>query len=292
MLRSMTGYGKGIFEDEKCLLIIEIKGVNNRYLDINVRIPRSLFFLEEKIRRKISQTVKRGRIDVFVNLNNLKREDLVVNLNESLLNSYMDCLNLIKDKYDIEEHISINSIARLPEVITIIESGEDLNGISSIIDKCLDISLDNFIRMRNEEGALLETDIISKCLHIKHSIAIIEEMSPKVIENNKKKLEERITEGLLNFELDKNRLYQEFCFMADKLSIDEEIVRIKCHLESFLKHIHLNEASGKKMDFIVQEMNREANTIGSKCNNMDITNAVVEIKNELEKIREQIQNIE
>jgi len=292
MLRSMTGYGKDSFIDEFINLSIEIKGINNRYLDINVRLPKSLFFLEDRIRRKISQSVKRGRIDVFISFNNLKRDDLVANLNENLLYSYLSCLNMIKEKSNIEDEISLSNIIRLPEIITLVETSEDLSSLGKTIENSVERSLRNFLAMKNEEGTALQKDIAEKCKNIKNLVAIIEERSPKIIEDNKNKLRERILESLSSFELDNNRLYQEFCYMADKLSIDEEIVRLKCHIESFLNHINKEEGSGKKMDFIVQEMNRETNTIGSKCNNIDVINIVIEIKSELEKIREQIQNIE
>lgn len=292
MLRSMTGYGKDIFMDENISLSIEIKGINNRHLDINIRLPKSLFFLEDKIRKRISQEVKRGRVDVFVNLNNLKGEALAANLNENLLYSYLDCLNSIKEKSNLQDNISLGNIIRLPEVITLVETNDDIGGLGSIVDECVGRSLEKFLAMKNEEGLALQKDVAEKCKNIKKFVLTIEEKAPKIIEDNKIKLKERIEEALSGFELDNNRLYQEFCYMADKLSIDEEIVRLKCHIESFLNHINQKECSGKKMDFIIQEMNRETNTIGSKCNSIDVINIVIEIKSELEKIREQIQNIE
>ncbi len=292
MLHSMTGYGRDTFIDESLSLSIEIKGINNRYLDFNIRLPKSLFFLEDKIRNKISQSVKRGRIDVFVTLNNFKREDLKANLNDSLLDSYLYCLNTIKDKLNLKEDITISNIINLPGVITTVETSNDLDDLWSIMEKSIERALENFLKMKNDEGLILQKDIKDKCENIKSFISIIEEKAEKVIEDNKIKLKERIMEGLSNYELDNNRLYQEFCFLADKLSIDEEIVRLKCHVESLLNHLKGKECSGKKMDFIIQEMNRETNTIGSKSSSVDVTNIVIEIKNEIEKIREQIQNIE
>jgi len=244
------------------------------------------------MRRKISQIVNRGRIDVFINFNNLKRQDLKANLNENLLDSYLGCLNIVKEKLDIKENMTISDIIRLQDVFTIVEMEDDVSDLWIIVEACLERALDNFIKMKDEEGLVLKHNIMEKIDNIKKLIYFIEEKAPKVIEENKIKLNDRITESLLNYELDNNRLYQEFCFMADKLSIDEEIIRLKCHVESFLNHLNQKESSGKKMDFIIQEMNREINTIGSKCNSVDIVNNVIEVKNEIEKIREQIQNIE
>ena len=192
MLRSMTGYGKDSFTDEFINLSVEIKGINNKYLDINVRLPKSLFFLEDKIRRKISQSVRRGRVDVFINFNNLKREDLVANLNENLLYSYLNCLNIIKEKLNLNDEISLSNIIRLPEVITLVETSDDLKSLGNIMENSIEKSLKSFIAMKNEEGLILQRDIAEKCRNIKNLVSIIEEKSPKIIEDNKNRLRERI----------------------------------------------------------------------------------------------------
>ncbi|MCD2346033.1 YicC/YloC family endoribonuclease [Clostridium guangxiense] len=293
MLKSMTGFGRAIYDNGKRNFTIELKSVNHRYLDINVKLPRSLISLEDKIRREAQQKLKRGKVDIFVTQNIYNDDDYDVKLNKNLADSYYNCLRKIKESYDVKDDISVSLISKFPDVISIEQKEENFDEIWNEILIPLKDALNKLIDMREKEGAKLKEDIENKCDIISENVCSIEEKASCVVEEYRMKLDERIKELLGgNKEIDESRISMEVAIFADKACIDEEIVRLKSHIIQLKDTLQKDEPIGRKLDFIVQEMNREANTIASKSNNINIVHSVLDIKNDIEKIREQIQNIE
>lgn len=294
MVKSMTGFGRAVSnEGKEKVFSIEMKSVNHRYLDINIRMPKSMFSLEEKIRRKIKEKLNRGKLDIFINYKSYGKTESVAKLNLEFAKSYIDSLRNLKNEFpDLSDDISISLISRHPDVITIEEKEESLDEIWQEISILLDESLEGMLDMRIYEGEKLKEDIISKINDVEKFVGNIEEKSYLIVENYKQKLEERLSEILNKIDIDENRIATEVAVFADKSAIDEEITRLNSHLNHFKETLELTEPIGRKLDFIMQEMNREANTIASKSTDLEITNKVIDIKNILEKIREQVQNIE
>lgn len=292
MLKSMTGFGRASFENENKSYTIEVKSVNHRYLDINIRMPRVLLTLEERIRKVLKERINRGKVDVFVSFNSLIGNGGVAVLNKELAHSYINCLNDLKNTYGIIDDISVSLVSRFPDVIKVEQPEDDLEETWITISKVLDESLDNLIEMREVEGKKLREDILMKLNTIENSISNILIYSKDNVELYRKKMYERINELTQGIDIDENRIVQEIAIFADRSCIDEEIVRLGSHINQMRETLKSDGVIGRKLDFIVQEMNREVNTIGSKANNIDITNVTINIKNEVEKIREQIQNIE
>lgn len=292
MARSMTGFGRGTFETDERGYTIEIKSVNHRYLDLNIKLPKSLISLEGRIRKEIGNKISRGKIDIFLtqNIYQIKNEKAI--FNKEVGDSYFSCLQEIKERYEISENISVSLISRFPEVITLSQKEEDLEIIWSIINKSLEEALTNLNSMRDTEGDKLKEDILLKINQVEEMILEIEEKAPLVPVLYKEKLYNRMKEILEDSKLDESRLYAEVTVYTDRACIDEEIVRLKSHISQLKSTLDINEPIGRKLDFILQEVNRETNTIGSKANDLGITKLVVEMKNTGEKIREQIQNLE
>ncbi|WP_139904507.1 YicC/YloC family endoribonuclease [Clostridium thermarum] len=294
MIYSMTGFGRSGYEVEgKLSFNVEIKSINHRYLDINIRMPRMMNSIEDRIRKEISENISRGKIDVFITYNNYEKLGVSAQFNSSLADSYVRCLREIKDRYsDIRDDISISLVARYPDVIYVEENEEDIEEIWSMLKKALAEAIAMLKEMRSTEGNKLREDIIAKCKNISDEVKVISGKAHSHVTQYKAKLAERLKELLDNVAIDENRLNMELAIYADKSSIDEEITRLKSHIEQMKATLDSNEPVGRKLDFIVQEMNRETNTIASKSNDIEITNSALKIKNEIEKIREQIQNIE
>lgn len=293
MVRSMTGFGRANSEEGSSRnFIIEIKSVNHRFLDLNVKLPRTMISLEERVRKLLNENLNRGKVDVFINYKNYEKADCQAKLNANLAESYLKCLMEIQSRYELKNDISVSLLSRFPEVIYLEEKEENFDEIWQEILPLLESSIKNLKSMREIEGEKLKRDILSKCDIIKIHLDKIEEKSPKVVEDYRNKLEDRIKELTQNMNFDENRLNMEVAIFADKASIDEEITRLNSHINQVRDTLELNEPIGRKLDFLVQEMNREANTIASKSSDIDITNLVLNIKNEIEKIREQVQNIE
>lgn len=291
-MNSMTGYGLGISSDDKLKVKIEIKSVNNRYCDINVRLPRTLIFIEEKIKKEIKSRVHRGKIDVFLNLDYLNISEFDVSINKVLAKQYYDALSDLKDEFKIEDKIGLRDIYSMQGVMTNVSSDLDEDLYSELIFAALNEALDNFIKMRNVEGENIKESFEEILANIKIYADKIKELAPKALEENQEKLKETISKNVDEKYLDLPRLTTELAIMADKLSIDEEITRVFSHLSQFNDIIKGKGAIGRKLDFLVQELNREINTIASKTNNIDILQIAVEAKSDIEKLREQIQNIE
>lgn len=292
MVKSMTGFGRATFENEKRSFVIEIKSVNHRYCDINIKMPRSLIQLEQNIRGIIQKYVGRGKIDVFINLNTYDKNDVETIFNKNLADGYVKNLEEIKNRYGIPEEISIDLIAKFPEVITIEHKEQDINELWMELCTPLEEGVISLVKMRGVEGAKLKENILEKCDVIKEKCEKIEIIAPEVVKMYKEKLDLRLEELLKDVEIDEERLSMEVALFADKSCIDEELVRLKSHLIQVKDTLELEEPIGRKLDFIVQEMNREVNTIASKANNLEVSNVALIMKNEIEKIREQIQNIE
>jgi len=288
----MTGFGRGNCEKDGKSFTIEIKSVNHRYFETNIRMPRVLIAFEDKIRKIIGDKVKRGKIDVFVTQGNYDKEDAYANLNEKLAESYIECFRVLKDKYNLEGDVSVSQIARLPEVITLKQKEEDISETFEQIEESLNEALEALLFMREREGEKLLEDVIIKCDLIKGLVEKVKERSPFVFEEYKGKLTQRLSALHKEVEFDESRVAMEVAIFADKVGIDEEIVRLNSHIEQMRETLIINEPIGRKLDFIIQEMNRETNTIASKANDLEILNTVINMKSEIEKIREQIQNIE
>ena len=293
MIRSMTGYGKQNLSVEGREYQIEIKSVNHRYLDINVKIPKAISYLEETIKKEISNKIKRGKIDVFVSFENNSEEGRKIEINKQLAKLYIEQLKELAQEEKIESNIEVMDIAKIPDVLTI-KVDEENSKIKDEIKQVTQGAVTRILEMKNIEWKKISQDLLQRIRNIQSKIVEISAKSTGLIEEYVVKLEKRVKELLKNDEVDKSRLAQEVVIYADKCSIEEEITRLKSHIFQFENLISNNQdgAIGKKLDFIIQEMNRETNTIGSKANNLEITNGVIDIKTEIEDIREQVQNIE
>ncbi len=290
---SMTGYGKGEYSDGKRCITSEIKTINNRYCDINIKTPRHLRFFEDNIRKILKKHIQRGRIDVYLNIDYISESDTVIVPNLNLAGQYKSAIDKIINELKIDSEPKIDTIIKFQDVLVSREGSEDEEELKICVEASVQQAVDNLISMRLKEGQQLEKDIRISIEDILDQIEIISENSQSIVSDYKNKLETRIKEQLGNtYELDENRLYNEIVFYADKSDINEEIVRFKSHMSQLDNALKKGGSVGRKLDFIIQEANREINTIGSKIGNLQIIQIVIEIKNLLEKIREQIQNIE
>lgn len=293
MIRSMTSFGRSSSEEgQKRVFTVEMKSVNSRYLDVNIRMPKTLISLEEEIRKMISNSLNRGKVDVFINLKNYNDGSGIPKVDINLAQGYLECLKEIEEKLGVKNDISVMQIARFPEVITVVEEEDKIEAVWQELKPLINDSLNMMIGMREVEGNKLKEDILSKITVIEELVSKVEEFADTIPKTFKIKLEERIKELLGNVDIDENRVAMEVCMLADKATVDEEIIRLRSHINQVRETLTLKEPVGRKLDFIVQEMNRETNTIGSKSSDIQMTNIVIDIKNILEKIREQVQNIE
>lgn len=292
MIKSMTGFGRGTSEGEGSSYVVEIKTVNHRYFELNVKMPRALISLEDNMRKIINEKIKRGKVDVFVTQNQLARDNMEVLVNETLSDSYMKALHNISERYSLREDVSSSVLARFPEVLILKQKEENIEEVWQGMEPSLNVALDNLIYMREQEGQKLLEDITYRCENILRNIDIISNRVPEVNEEYRKRLLKKVEEILGEREFDESRIAMEVVIQADKTCIDEEIVRLKSHVEQVMKAFELSEPIGRKLDFVIQELNREANTIASKVNDLALTNVALDIKSDIEKIREQVQNIE
>ncbi|MDD2446575.1 MAG: YicC family protein [Tissierellia bacterium] len=293
MIKSMTGYGKGEASNDLYKLKVEIKAVNHRYSDISIKIPRQISYLEDKIKKDIKKEINRGKIDVYINLEYISESDIEVKVDIPLAKAYKISLERLKNELNLVDEIRLNNILSMPEIVRTDKRDLDEDLIWNVLSEALNAALTNILNMRITEGNELKNDILEKLHNIEVSVQAIEERAPTVVLEYKEKLKERII-GILedNIQLDEEKLLNEVAFFADKSSIDEELVRLDSHIKQFKSILNENEPIGRKLDFLIQELNREINTIGSKANDIVIPKYVVNVKSEIEKIREQIQNIE
>lgn len=293
MIKSMTGYGLGEAQDEQYKLKVEIKAVNHRYNDILVKMPRHISYLEESIKKVIKGKISRGKVDVYINLEYIKESAIAVKVDIPLAKSYKLALEELVEELNMEDNVRLNNILGISEVVRTERRELDQDAIWSVLNEALDLALENILSMRVLEGEELKNDILLKLENIESAASKIEERSPNVVLEYKEKLTERIKSLMEDASiLDGDRLANEVVFFADRCSIDEELVRLSSHIKQFRSILDEDESIGRKLDFLTQELNREVNTIGSKANDVVITNYVVDCKAEIEKIREQIQNIE
>lgn len=291
MIKSMTGFGRGEASQDNITFSVDIKTVNHRYSDISVRLPRMVSPLEEKIREYIGSKLNRGKIDIYINYDSFG-QDTKVKLDTNLASGYVDSLNILKQQFSIKDDISLSLLTRFPDILKLDTEEKDLDFLWSILYSAIEQAVGSLVEMRSREGERLCKDMLEKLDNIKSTVDEIKAKSPDLVEIYKNKLYDKIKELTKDIQLDENRLLTEVAIFADRSSIDEEIVRLKSHIEEFKKTLYVKGAIGKRLDFIVQEMNREVNTIGSKSSDLGIVNNVIAMKTEIEKIREQVQNIE
>ena len=292
MVKSMTGYGRGEAVLNGRSIIVEVRSVNNRYLDCSVKLPRLYIFAEESIKSRVQNSISRGKVDVFVTLDNTQGEQVVVSVNPSVADSYYKALNELGARYSLREDISVSLLSRFPDVLLVEKSQEDVEAVAQDICTVLDMALADFTAMRQREGEKLAQDIRNRAATITQLLAKVEERSPQTVSEYRTKLETRMQEVLSNTQLDPARILTEAAIFADKVAVDEETVRLHSHLDQLEEMLNGGVPVGRKLDFLIQEFNREANTIGSKCSDLEISRHVVDIKAEIEKIREQVQNVE
>lgn len=292
MIKSMTGYGGAKGSVEGLDISIELKSVNNRYLDTSVRLPRSFLFAEDGIKAAVQRHISRGKVDVFVSIDSSAAGDMTVKINQPLLKGYIDAVNSIANEYGLPNDMTAMSVCRFPDVLSVEKKDMDAEAITSGIIAIAEQALEDFDSMRLREGEKLRDDVLSKLGTIESLVSVVEQESPKTLADYRARLESKMAEVLGSAGIDENRILAEAAIFADRIAVDEETVRLRSHMSQLKTMISGNSPTGRKIDFLIQEFNREANTIGSKCQNSHIAHVVVDLKSEIEKIREQIQNIE
>ncbi|MFA5577125.1 MAG: YicC/YloC family endoribonuclease [Tissierellaceae bacterium] len=293
MLKSMTGFGRGEFTNEFFKLKVEIKGVNHRYSDISVKMPRHISYLEERVKKAVKEKISRGKIDIYINIDYINESAIDIKVDIALAKSYKNTLEDLTKELEIEDSIRLFNILSMPEIVKIEKKELDEDTIWQSLNVSLGDALNDILKMKSIEGKSMKEDMLSKLKDIEVMVNEIEDRTPFVVLEYKERLRERISEILdKDVEVDENRLLYEVVLFADKSNINEEVVRLKSHISQFRSIVDEDDVVGRKLDFLIQEMNREANTIGSKANDLVISRNVVTIKSEIEKIREQVQNIE
>ena len=292
MIKSMTGYGSAKGTVEGLEITVELKSVNNRYLDTSVRLPRSFLFAEEAIKSEVQSHISRGKVDVFISVDSSAAGDMTVKVNEPLLRGYIEAIRHISEEYSLANDMTALSVSRFPDVLSVEKKDLDAEAISAGICAIAEEALRDFDAMRQREGAKLRDDVLSRLETIDRLVSAVETEAPKTVAEYRKRLEQKMQEVLGATGIDENRILAEAAIFADHIAVDEETVRLRSHMSQLTTMINGNSPTGRKIDFLIQEFNREANTIGSKCQSSDIAHVVVDLKSEIEKIREQIQNIE
>ena len=292
MVKSMTGYGRAEETVGGCTITVELRSVNNRYLDCNVRIPRLYLFAEDAIKTRVQSAISRGKVDVFVTLDNAGAGRVQITVNKPVADGYYAALRQLASEYSLNDDISVSLLSRFPEVLLAEKAEEDVERMAQDICAVLERALADFDQMRTREGERLKADILARADAIEEKVALVEERSPQTVAEYRAKLEGRMNEVLSGTQIDPARILTEAAVFADKVAVDEETVRLRSHIGQLREMLSKGGATGRKLDFLIQEFNREANTIGSKCSDIDISRQVVDIKAEIEKIREQVQNIE
>ncbi|MCR5208015.1 MAG: YicC family protein [Eubacterium sp.] len=292
MVKSMTGFGRAVAEYDGYIITFEIKSVNHRYFEFSSKVPRQYGFLDEKIKSYVNSKISRGKIECFIGIDALNTEAAEVVVNNTLARAYVNAFKELEENYGLKADYGVSTVARYPDVLAVKKAEEDEEALWSFVKATADIAIDKFVEMRSTEGEKLYRDIESRAQYILECVSYIEERSPETVKEYNDKLVERVHELIGDVSLDENRIIQEVAVYADKVAVAEETVRLRSHIDQLGSFLNSDEPVGRKMDFLVQEINREANTIGSKANDVSIARKVVDIKAEVEKIREQIQNIE
>ncbi len=292
MIKSMTGYGKSEQTIDSLNVTVEIKSVNHRYFEFSARVPREYGFLEEKLKKYCNSLITRGKVECYVSVEDLEEREMEVNVNETLAAGYVKALKELSERFGLKDDISAVTLSRYPDVITLHKASEDEERIWNAVKTVAETAVSKFIEMRETEGGKLRGDILSRADYIIECVEFIEGRSPETVREYNEKLKQRMKELLDDAAVDEQRLLNEAAIYADKIAVDEETVRLRSHISQLREFMNSSEAIGRKLDFLVQEINREANTIGSKAQDVDIAKKVIAIKAEVEKIREQVQNIE
>ena len=292
MIKSMTGYGKSEQTIDSLNVTVEIKSVNHRYFEFSARVPREYGFLEEKLKKYCNSLITRGKGECYVSVEDLEEREMEVNVNETLAAGYVKALKELSERFGLKDDISAVTLSRYPDVITLHKASEDEERIWNAVKTVAETAVSKFIEMRETEGSKLRGDILSRADYIIECVEFIEGRSPETVREYNEKLKQRMKELLGDAAVDEQRLLNEAAIYADKIAVDEETVRLRSHISQLREFMNSSEAIGRKLDFLVQEINREANTIGSKAQDVDIAKKVIAIKAEVEKIREQVQNIE
>ncbi|MFR6512916.1 MAG: YicC/YloC family endoribonuclease [Ruminococcus sp.] len=291
MIKSMTGFGRYEYQTGSKKFTVELKGVNHRYLDVNIRMPKKFNFFETAIRTLLKQYALRGKVDIFITYEDNSESQAALKYNETLAAEYMRYFKQMEESFGIDNDIRVSTLAHCPEVLTMEEKLDDEDALWSGLQMALEGAFAQFVETRTTEGENLKKDILNKLSGMETLVGHVEERSPQIVEEYRKKLEDKIHE-LLDVPVDENRMAAEVILYADKICTDEETVRLKSHISHMRDTLEETEGIGRKLDFIAQEMNREANTILSKANDLEVSNYAIGLKTEIEKIREQIQNIE
>ncbi len=292
MTRSMTGFGRAEMTVGTRDIIVEVKSVNHRYLEFSCRTTRGYSFLEEKMKKYISERVSRGKVDMYISISEIDDSSVEVELNRPLLSGYVAAMNAIADEYGVTNDMTVTSLSRFPDVFQIRRPPSDEEAVFSDVRTVADVALEQFLSMRKSEGERLRADILARARTIIDIVSEIEQRSPVTVQEYRDRLYAKLSEILRSNDIDDQRILTEAAIFADKVAVDEETVRLRSHFDQLERFLSVDGPVGRKLDFIVQEMNREANTIGSKVTDSTLAHKVVEIKGEIEKIREQIQNIE
>ena len=292
MVKSMTGYGRARQERNGRNITVEVRSVNNRYLDCTVKMPRAYIFAEDAMKALVQKYISRGKVDVFVTVEAVTADQTEVQVNEPLARSYYQALSRLREMFSLEDELSASTLARFPDVLAVTKAEEDLEMISADICAVLEEALTAHRQRRSVEGEKLFSDIAGRADTIESVVAKVEERSPQTVSEYRARLEAKMREVLQSTTIDESRILTEAAIFADKIAVDEETVRLRSHLSQLRTMLSGDEPVGRKLDFLIQEVNRECNTIGSKCNDLTIARDVVNMKAEVEKIREQVQNIE
>ena len=292
MVKSMTGYGRARQTLHGRDITVEVRSVNNRYLDCTVKVPRTYIFAEDAVKSRVQKAVSRGKVDVFITIDATAADETVVAVNESLARGYYEALTKIRDMFSLEGELTAAVLAKFPDVLTVTKAEEDLESVAGDICAVLDEALEAYNAMRAVEGEKLCEDIAGRVATIETVVGKVEERSPQTVAAYREKLTARMQEVLQSTTIDESRILTEAAIFADKIAVDEETVRLRSHIAQLRTMLKSDQPVGRKLDFLIQEVNRECNTIGSKCNDLTIAQDVVNMKAEVEKIREQVQNIE
>ncbi len=292
MIKSMTGFGRGHNVLNGRDITVEIRAVNHRYYEFSCRIPRSMGFAEERLKSLLQGKINRGKVEVSVLVSNTAVNDEQITLNTEVIRSYIEAMRAAGEQFGLEEDLSVSDILRIPDAFTVIKTDVDEEQLWEDVRSVAEEALSRFISMRETEGERMKADILSRLDRIENWVGFIEERSPQVVEDYRKRLYDKMCEVLKSKEIDENRILIEAGIFSEKTAVDEETVRLRSHIAQFRTMLESAEPVGRKLDFLVQEMNRETNTIGSKVQDIEVTRVVVDQKSEIEKIREQIQNIE
>lgn len=292
MIKSMTGFGRAEVTEGDRKITVEMKSVNHRYLDVNIKMPKKLNFFEAAIRNELKNYIQRGKVDIFITYEDFSESNVSVKYNKDVAGDYLKYLKEMAEEFELDNDVRVSTLSRYPEVFSMEEQDVDEDALWALLLKAIKGASESFVETRIKEGENLKNDLVAKLDGMLEHVAFIEERSPQIVAEYKQKLESKVKELLEDTKIDEGRLLMEVTIFADKVCVDEELVRLRSHIETMRENLIEGGSIGRKLDFMAQEMNREANTTLSKCNDLSISNHAIDLKTEIEKVREQIQNIE